>query len=64
MPARMIRNPLRMITSGRGDHALGAFFGGERQQLVQRAPLFESSGSLLIVEFEEDLVPSQDRKRF
>jgi hypothetical protein len=50
----MISNSLRMIASGRGNHSLRPFFGGEREQLIQGTALFEGSGSLLIVEFEED----------
>ena len=45
-----------MIASRCGNHSLGSLFGGEREQFVQRAPLFESSGSLLIVELEKYLV--------
>ena len=45
------------VISGRGrDHALGTFFGAQREQLVQRAALFESAGSLQVVELQIDLV--------
>ena len=53
LPARMIGHALRMIAGGSGNHALGSLFGGEGEQFVQRAPLFESSGALLIVELKE-----------
>src|ERR1700677_2646673 len=60
----MIGDALRMISSRRGNHALGSLFGGEREQLVQRAPFFESSGSLLVVELKEDLAVGKRRKGF
>src|ERR1019366_2497353 len=44
--AGMVGHALGVI-SGRGrDHALGTFFGTERKQFVQRAALFERTGSL------------------
>jgi hypothetical protein len=61
--AGVVGHALRVI-SGRGrDHALGAFFGAEREQLVQRAALFESAGPLQVVELQIDLVGGGFGKR-
>src|SRR6266404_2445052 len=52
--AGMVGHALRVI-SGRGcDHTLGTFFGAEREQLVQRAALFESARALEVVELQID----------
>ena len=54
--AGMVGNPLGVI-SGRGcNHPLGAFFGAEREQLVQRAALLERAGALQVVELQVNLV--------
>ncbi len=54
--ASVVGNPLCVI-SGRGrDHAPGTFFGAKREQLVQRAALFERAGSLQVVELQIDLI--------
>src|ERR1700674_352716 len=51
------------VISGRGcNHALGALFGAEREQLVQGAAFFESAGSLEVVELQIDVVGSGLRK--
>ena len=61
--AGMVGHALGVI-SGRGrDHALGAFFGAEQEQLVQRAALFERAGSLQVVELQIDVVGGGLRKR-
>src|SRR5207245_3382872 len=52
--AGVVGHALRVI-SGRGrDHTLRTFFGAQREQLVQRAALFESAGALEVVEFQID----------
>src|ERR1700687_3930262 len=43
-----------MISGRCRDHALGAFFGAQREQLVQRAALLESAGSLEVVKLQID----------
>jgi hypothetical protein len=53
-----------MIASRSGNHSLGSLFGGEREQFIQRAPLFESSCALLIVEFEKYLALGNCGKGF
>ncbi len=53
-----------MISCRRSNHALAAFFGGQREQFIERAALFESSGSLLVIEFEKDLVLGKAGKSF
>src|SRR4029077_12263294 len=51
------------VISGRGrDHTLGAFCRAQREQLVQRAPLFESAGALEVVELQIDGVGGGLRK--
>src|ERR1700678_2339304 len=60
----MISHALRMISSRRSNYSLGSLFGGKREQLVQRATLLESAGSLLIIELKEDLAIGKRRKGF
>src|SRR6185436_12886907 len=38
-----------------GDHALAALLGRERHELVERAPLLERRGELVVLELEVDL---------
>ena len=64
MTPRMVGNPLRMIARRCCDYATGAFILVQREQLVQRAPFFESSGALLVIELEEDGIVGQPRKCF
>src|SRR5271157_5224613 len=60
----MVSDALGMISGGRGDHAVSAFFWIERQEFVQRAALFESSGALLVVELQEDGIVGESGECF
>ena len=62
--SRVVGDALRMIAGGCGDHAAGAFVRSESEQFIQRAALFESSGALLVVEFEEDGIVGEAGKCF
>ena len=64
VPSRVVRDALRMIAGGGGDHATGAFIASQREQFVQRAALFESSGALLVIELQENGIVGQAGKCF
>jgi hypothetical protein len=56
VPAGVECNGLGVITGAGGDDAAAALVVGEGEDLVQRAALFESTGTLQVVELEEDLL--------
>ena len=56
---RVIGDSLRMVAGAHRNDAPCPFLGREQQQLVQRAPLLERSGELVVLELEEDFGPGQ-----
>jgi hypothetical protein len=64
MSSRVVGNSLRVISGGGSNHSALALFLGQREQLVQRASLFESSSSLLIVQLEKDGIVRKPGKCF
>ena len=64
MPARVVSNSLGVVAGRSCDHSPSSFVSLERKQFIQCAPLFECAGALLIIEFEENRVVSERRKRF
>ena len=62
MASRVVSDPLRMIAGRCGDHTAGTFIMVKSEQFVQRSPLFESAGALLIIELEEDRIVGKPGK--
>src|ERR1700730_1660534 len=60
----MVSNALRMIAGGRGDHTARAFLAVESKKFIQGAPLFESTGALLVIELEENGIVGEAGKCF
>ena len=61
--AGVVGHALGVVSGRGGNHAPSAFFGTQREQLVQRAALFESARALEVVELQIDLVPGGLRER-
>ena len=64
MAAGMVGDALRMIARGRCDYAARALIGIESEEFVQRAALFEGSGALLVIEFQENRIIGESGKCF
>jgi hypothetical protein len=58
----MESNALRVVAGAGGDYAAPAFIFVQRKNLVQCATLFERSGSLQVLELQEQWQSGQLRK--
>src|SRR5438477_3007720 len=60
----MVCDSLSMISCRSRNHSAGAFFGIQREQLIERATFLESARPLQVVELQVNLVPGRLGKSF